>query len=185
MSLSVRWHLLCEDRAQERFFVSLGLKVLGSRPQRIFVPPRGEGAAWGWVLGQYPERMRLHPRRYPTENVALMVGVDGDSEGWELRKRRFDDELRKSAMALRTESERVAILSPTWSIETWLAVLCKWSPVDAPIGEGRTVKREVERAMAQGHISFKKAAGAWSTKTERLPSLVDGQQEMERLRAPG
>ena len=156
-----RWFLLCEDRAQERFFTSVGEVLLGNRPLEVLKPPRGEGAAWAWVLSEYVGYVR-RIRRRPTENVALVAVVDGDNEGFLRRKQRFDEQLAQAGAAARGTREHIAVCVPTWSIETWIAHLSGWVPPDGPLDERRSLELPVKRVLEKRTISL-----------EELPNCMD------------
>ena len=186
MKARFRWYLLCEDREQERFFKRLGRTFLKSEPVDILIAPSGEGAAWGWVLKRYPKYIK-QLRRHPGENLALIVVVDGDNEGYKTRKHRFDDELNTLGLTPRINDERVAICVPTWSIETWVAWLCRWHPPSGVVDEGRSLKTEVAHAIAKQSVDVSRSVAAWSEPSPedsaRVPSLEDGRQEMKRVRS--
>ena len=165
----------------ERFFTRLGTRVLGSPPEHVEKAPNGMGAASDWVIKRYPELMRRYPLRYPNENVALVVAVDGDNQGHRRRKLRFDEELSQRNMNPREERERVAICLPTWSVETWVACLCAWNPPSGPLDESRSFKLDVDRALTSGQLSLANAVENWSqTPPLALSSLDDARIEFRR-----
>jgi hypothetical protein len=171
--LGIRWWLLCEDHKTAKFARGL-LQPIFSRPPEVRVAPRGGGSAEQWVVERYPiEVKKLHAIR-ATEKAALVVFVDGDSAGVEARL---------SALS-RSEENRVAILVPTWSIETWLFWLC----VRHPVNETTAYKRDPSyvRAERQDEVSPERAAAAWNPphpdEAWRLPALARGRMDIDELK---
>lgn len=185
MSGAIRWYLLCEDRTHERFFTRLGERLFHSPPKLVERAPKGTGAASNWVLKRFPEMMRKYPRRYPNENVALVVAVDGDNEGSRKRRARFDNELVLREMEPKRSTERVALCVPTWSIETWLAALCGWTPKNGILDEARTFKVEVGDALRDGRIDLGAAVRNWTSLQLQgsLASLDDARAELACIRS--
>jgi hypothetical protein len=120
-----------------------------------------------------------------TENVALVVVVDGDTSGVATRIDELARSLRDDGQQSRSVGDRSAILVPTRSIETWFFWLCRRLPVD----EAAPYKRDPEyrRAVDRGEVSAKLAAQRWSDPPSpeekgRLPALDHGRTEIGALK---
>lgn len=116
--------LLCEDRAHLEFLEGVceacGWSVVGD-PE---VQPKGKGAASGWVIKRLPDRLReLRSGAYP--GLGLLVAVDGDNRGRVNRLGAIRLECERQGVSVLDPSDAVALLVPTWSIETWALFFCK------------------------------------------------------------
>jgi len=122
VSRRVQLVLLCEDRQHEafarRFLNTMGWET---RAMRVEKAPGGRGAGEQFVRERYPVELKAHRSRPVTQ--ALVVLIDGDSEGPVARLQRLDQACREAGLRERTSEERVAVFIPTWNIETWLAYL--------------------------------------------------------------
>lgn len=178
--------LLCEDVEQRSFFEGL-CRRLGfvSRVIRVLVAPSGKGAAEQWVRAQYPREVRAYRAKENHLTNGLLAAIDGDACGVAFRKEQLDEGLRDDGQDPRKPGDRIATCVPTWSIETWLAWLCASGQVD----ESTPYKEEpsYRRAREAGSISARGAIEAWfsGARAGEPPSLTDGRQEIERLRARG
>lgn len=182
---SVQVVILCEDRKQERFFRRL-CQRLGHRLIDVRVAPSGEGSAAQWVAQNYPAEVQAHRAKANFISRGLVVAIDGDAWGVEVRKQELDEALREAAMERRQGRERIALCVPTWSIETWLAFLCG----QKGINEQTRYKRDIQYQAAEDAelISPRKAVEGWvkspgSDEAVVLPSLHDGRKELDRLLA--
>lgn len=174
----VRVHILCEDRTHEHFVRGL-CEHCGLSPVRVLVAPKGRGSAEAWVRQQYPNEVRLL-RQYKDERVALIAITDGDKVGLSQRKNDFAGALAIKGVPPRKIDERIAILVPTWSIETWLMWLCG---ID-DIKEDTTYKNSAK--FMQASASPTRAAGEFFStprvnENAQVPALQDARIEMQRL----
>jgi hypothetical protein len=114
--------LLCEDKQHEafarRFLNAMGWET---RAMRVEKAPGGRGAGEQFVRERFPLELKAHRSRPVSQ--ALVVMIDGDSDGVRARLHQLGQACRDAGVAERTEAERVAIIIPTWNIETWLAYL--------------------------------------------------------------
>jgi hypothetical protein len=92
-----------------------------TRAIRVEKAPGGRGAGEQFVRERYPRELKAHRSRPVSQ--ALVVLIDGDSEGLSARLRQLDEACREADVAVRARHEAVAIFIPTWNIETWLAYL--------------------------------------------------------------
>ena len=83
--------------------------------------PPGRGSAEQFVRQTYPTELAAF-RRPDTANL-LIVMVDGDNRGVNVRLRELHAACESAGVPPREQGERVLILVPTWQIETWLAYL--------------------------------------------------------------
>lgn len=111
--------LLCED-LQHEVFVRRFLKRVGLvRSLRVQKCPGG--SAEQFVRTRYPVELAALRKRHA--KTALIVVIDGDSEGVQRRRNSLAAECLAVDIEDRTGAESVVILVPTWNIETWLAYL--------------------------------------------------------------
>lgn len=185
MSLSeTRITVVVEDRRTERFVRRL-LESLGTHSRKIFfrIAPAGEGSAAEWVLKQTPHTFRTLRGFRPGTNVAALMVCDGDNVGPPGRWRRINAELQAAGLSARAPADRIAILVPTWSIESWLLQLLGTSNVDELQSDagGHAWKHVYERVWGHDERgAAKMAALSWST-VAGTASLVDGRSELARL----
>ena len=62
-------------------------------------------------------------RSKSTENVGLIVIIDGDDQGVDGRKRSLSRACADRGVTPPGDGDRVLVCVPTWNIETWLAFL--------------------------------------------------------------
>ncbi len=175
----LRGAVLVED-ARTRDFVRALLRETGfeDRRFRFEVAPRGMGAAEAWVLRRYPVKVRWLRSKRHQKGLRLVVHRDGDRVGTVRRKQEFDSSLAAEELAERGQDEAIALLVPTWSIETWLLVLLGHDGVD----ETRSMKAEFGRRSSCERDDLRAAARAWSSEFGAdLPSLIDGRTELQRI----
>jgi len=122
MSRRVQLVLLCEDNQHEafarRFLNAMGWET---RAMRVEKAPGGRGAGEQFVRERFS--LELKAQRSRPVSQALVVLIDGDHHGVAARLHQLDQACRDAGVAERTDEERVAIIVPTWNIETWLAYL--------------------------------------------------------------
>lgn len=176
MGRDIRVEVICEDPAQRAVAVAL-LESLGVDRRRIDVrvAPRGQGAASAWVTRRYPalleraRRVRNHQGR-----LGFLVVIDGDNRGFCGRIQELD----AAAGSTRQPDERVAILVPSWSIETWVLWLgCE------DVTETQSLKTRVRQPEVIARAPA--AARAWASPKPKeaiqMPSLTAARDELERL----
>lgn len=122
MSRRVQLVLLCEDNQHEafarRFLNAIGWET---RAMRVEKAPGGRGAGEQFVRERFPLELKAHRSRPVSQ--ALVILIDGDHHGVASRLHQLDQACRDAGVAGRADEERVAIIIPTWNIETWLAYL--------------------------------------------------------------
>jgi hypothetical protein len=128
MASGRRVRLLCEDRRTDRFLGHLckrfDVQVLASD-----VAPAGQGDASLWVRRRYASCVKLLREHRHQRNLGLIVAIDGDNKGVHARNIELAAELANAGVPPREEDEAIAVFVPTWSIETWLALLCTGATV--------------------------------------------------------
>ncbi len=120
--------VICED-AQQGYFARwflYGMKWKRSQV-RIECGPSGIGSGEQWVREVYAEELKN--LRSSHVNRALVAIVDGDTLGVQGRLHQFDRRCEELQIKPRQKKEKVAIIVPTRSIETWIEFL-KGNPVD-------------------------------------------------------
>jgi hypothetical protein len=122
VSRNVQLVFLCEDNQHEAFARRF-LKAMGweTRAMRVEKAPGGRGSGEQFVRQRFPLELKAHRTRPVAQ--ALVILIDGDSEGTMARLHTLDQACRDAGVAQRDDEERVAIFIPTRSIETWLAYL--------------------------------------------------------------
>jgi hypothetical protein len=147
VSRRVQLVLLCEDKQHEvfarRFLSEMGWEM---RAIRVEKAPNGRGAGEQFVRKRFPLELKAHRSRPASQ--ALVVMMDGDSEGGGPRLQQLAKACRDAGVPERADHERVALLVPTWNIETWLAYL-DGDPVDERRSTYRKLAHERE---CQRHV---------------------------------
>jgi len=88
---------------------------------RVEKAPGGRGAGEQFVRERFSLELKAHRSRPVSQ--ALVVLIDGDRHGVASRLHQLDQACRDAGVAERADEERVAVIIPTWNIETWLAYL--------------------------------------------------------------
>lgn len=169
---------MSEDNRTERFLRYV-LKGRGCnwRRLRFETAPAGTGAADAWVCQRYVESMRLLRRKRDQSGLGLLTAIDGDSAGLSARKQQLDQALESGGLDPRLPDERVAVMVPCWSIETWLLQLLGVPDIE----EGRSLKKQFEDRRNE-RTDLRDAAARWGRSDgSTLASLDDAQRELERL----
>jgi len=170
--------VLAEDKRTERFFREL-LKQLGFGRFRFDTAPAGEGAAEAWVAERYPQEVKILRSKNYQHTLRLIAVRDGDTTGVGIRKQQLDQALRDTGLALRQAGEGIATPVPTRNIETWLLALLETTDLDEIMDYKHRFEAEFR---ADERTALRAAALTWKNIDETsLPSLRDGDTEMERL----
>lgn len=187
-SRRLRLHVLCEDDLHQAFIERLADRWgVGPRQRRINASPRAAGSAAQYVLDHYAEAVREWRAESHDMNVGLLVMIDGDREGLGRRRQQLAQALKDAKLEPIDPSAKVAIVAPTWHIETWIAWLCGHRPIDEwtrykPEDE---VGGEVGRKIRSGEYSPRRAALAWTPpagdEETYVPALADARREVPRL----
>ena len=124
MSRRAQLVLLCEDQQHEAFLRRF-FKKTGWNPRkfRVVSSPPGEGSAEQFVRKNFPEELRAYRRHRDRVGSRLVVMLDGDAGGVDARVTALDEACRNAGVETRRQEDNVAILVPTWCIDTWLAYL--------------------------------------------------------------
>lgn len=172
--MGTRWWLLAEDPRHERLalHVARALK-LNDQPVKVWRAPSGAGSASAWVIKRFAERLCQTTRKRPKEQVALLVMLDGDNEGVLQRKRQLDEALIQAGQVPRQDGEPVALLIPTWSVETWLLdVSDESTSVKQRLRSGEETAAMFERVATR--LQKRRLEGA-------AASLADARAELDRV----
>ena len=180
----VRLRVLCEDRETARFVEQLAHRWgIGARQREIDVHPQSRGSGEQHVQRHFGSAVTAW-RRVRHENVLLLIVIDGDNHGIARRRNELSRQLRDSGADPIAENDPVAIIVPTWHIETWIAWLCGHRPIheaqryklDEPLG------RDVARKIDSGEYSSQRAIDAWNPpapdESTHVPSLTDARKEL-------
>lgn len=171
-SRGTRIRVLCEDGQHEAFVRRLLEDVFHIDRRAIDVEkaPKGEGAASSWVVRRYNDKVvSAHRQTRNQRGLGFVVMVDGDNVG-------FKDRLAALQSEKRAPEDRIAMLAPTWSIETWIL----WLRGEA-VGEGEQTKGRL--SSDEFRRVLKDAIARWQAPPRQgeLPSLTHGRLELERL----
>lgn len=124
MSRNVQLVLLCEDRQHEafarRFLDKAGWPT---RRLRVEIAPPGRGSAEQFVREQFPKELSAYRGNRHRVAQGLVVVMDGDDRGPQARLTELFRACEAASVEPRQNDDRVAIVVPTWNIETWLAYL--------------------------------------------------------------
>lgn len=170
--------VICED-AQQGYFARrflYGMKWERSQV-RIEFGPSGIGSGEQWVREVYIEELKN--LRGSHVNRALVAIVDGDTLGVQGRIQQFDRRCEESQIKPRQKKEKVAIIVPTRSIETWIEYL-----------EGNTVNETASYPKLQYEsdcqpsvdklVEYCRSAGLPESAPESLRAACDEYQERVR-----
>lgn len=173
--------ILCEDREQERLVRRLWEHhPHAGRIIRVEIAPAGRGSGAQWVASHYAAQARAYRSQANHLNNGLVVVIDGDNLGVDGRQQQLQEALRADQQPERTKEERIAILVPTWSIETWLLWLCGFSIDEQTPYKGTPVYRS---GCDSGSVTPLRASQEW----EREPragepaGLTEGRKELARI----
>jgi hypothetical protein len=124
MSRGVQLVLVCEDSQQEafarRFLEQTGWEM---RKIRVEKAPLGKGSGEQFVRERYPIELDAHRSMIHRVNCRLIIMTDGDRYGFVERQKMLELSCTAQGVDVRTDEDRVALIIPTWNIETWLAYL--------------------------------------------------------------
>lgn len=172
----VRVEVWCEDLEHRDFANRLLEEVFGLKPRaiRTNTAPRGSGDAKAWVLSQYQrDVLRLCRVKRKQQRLGFLVIADGDNAGFRGRLRTFNPDARDP-------DDRIALLVPTWSIETWVLWLTDGAP---RITESVSLKHRLP--PTDFRTCLRKAVAAWRTpkpgEEQAVPSLDHARGELLRL----
>jgi hypothetical protein len=179
MASDARIEVWCEDGAHERFVRRLLEKGLGVPRRRtdVQIAPRGRGAASAWVVRQYSEAVRPRERatRHHQQRLGFLVVLDGDQHGVAGRLR----QLHGGSGDDRDVDAKIAILVPTWSVETWMLWLS-----GTQVDESRSHKHELSD-RTRFKEALESAVAAWQKprpdEQTHVPSLAHARVELGRL----
>jgi hypothetical protein len=172
----LRITILAEDKRHQsfvlRYLKSLGCNLSKVRREPL---PTGVGAGEQWVRQRYAESVYELRRR--SENMALIVVIDADTE--EVARR--CNQLEEALGAARGAKERIVHLIPKRNIETWILCL-----------DGETVDEGEDYRKARGiEVRIGPAAQTFFNWTRPnavppshcIPSLYAAIPEAHRLEA--
>jgi hypothetical protein len=178
MSTNFRVWILCEDRRAERLLRGLcqrfDIEVLD-------VFPAPAGCASAWVLAKYPELVRKRRSKNYQQNLGLLVHVDGDDVGVVARKAALDARLAQVSLSKRQIQEPMALMVPTWCIETWLLHIGGYAepPESAQVKRDPAYIDAVRRLEHNERQALRHAVASWPA--SHVPSLNDAAVEARRV----
>ena len=177
-----RIHLLCEDTNHERLLRKVLEKRFGIGPRQVFVDaaPRGEGDASKRVQNQFVGVLKDHrsKRSKSLPSHRVVVVIDGDKHGVDTRLKTLDSLLRDAKEPALSNADRVAVLVPTYSVETWLLWL---SDERDNVDEATDCKNRFRSVETSGKASVEKAATALAMAADPtdLPSIAKARVELK------
>lgn len=170
-SSGVRVRVWCEDDRHEQFARQLLAKFgIERRSMQVNKAPKGEGAASAWVTKRYHDEVLPTYRRVQNHQAGLgfLVIVDGDDIG-------FQGRLSALKADERAPSDRIAILAPTWSVETWVLWLS---------GESVTESEKTKLRLSHSEFGERLKAGiaGWDhSRDDELPAITNARTELAKL----
>ncbi len=186
MSRDVRVVILCEDDQHEQFARTFLREYLrwSRRQERRFVEIRNVsrsflGSADKAVRQRYPDELQLYRIGCKKQSgLRLIVIIDGDKQGAEARLHSLDKSCKSKNVSLKKNSEKIALLAPTWNIETWLAYL-KGETVDE-------TRKNYPKSISSEDLQLRVEALTRMCRNNNLrqpapPSLVAACEEFKRL----
>lgn len=91
------------------------------RDIRVPAYPRGKGSAEQWVRAAYIRELATYHKKF--RSYAFIAITDGDKLGVENRQKQIEQACKAANIKPRSDDDAVAIVVPTWSIETWIKYL--------------------------------------------------------------
>jgi hypothetical protein len=167
--------VICEDK-QHKSFASRFLRSMGWDKHEIRIKQCSlvKGAGEQRVRELYAEELKRYRKSHV--NRALVAIVDGDTFGVRERMRQFDRRCEELQIQPRQKKEKVAIIVPTRSIETWIEYL-----------EGNTVNETVSYPKLQYEsdcqpsvdrlVEYCRSTGLPESAPESLRAACDEYQE--------
>lgn len=151
----------------------------------VVVAPKGEGAASAWVVKQFAEQVRQLRAKRHQKRLGLIVQVDGDNVGVASRLQQLAAALDEDDAMPVGESEPIAMLVPTWSVETWALHLTGLGqpPESIKLKDGPPSAWSAGLAAldASPRELMQKAAAAWRTLEPAPPSLREARLQAARV----
>jgi len=164
--------VVCEDDMHRAFVVGY-LREKKIERFRLVVAPKGQGSGKQFVNQQYPPELK-GIRRHPKERRALAVVTDADELTVQQRERQLAEALKNAGVSHPLAEERVCVVIPKWSIETWIA--CMYGVEESE--NNKIAKRfEIAEAANAGTDLARLApqTSAWG------PSLVEGRARLAQF----
>jgi hypothetical protein len=116
----------------------------------------------------------------------LLIVIDGDKHGVAQRRLQLQQILRAENLQPIDPSDPVAILVPTWHIETWIGWLCGHRPMNEQTRyNGRdAADMDVHRRIEKQVYTAKLAVQAWNPPAHdeptHVPSLTVARSELKQ-----
>jgi hypothetical protein len=181
-----RLRVLCEDQRTQIFIENLATRFgIGSRHIKFDISPRSSEDASKYVLDNFVEAVKQwRAARHGHEMIAFLVVIDGDKHGVVRRRNELLQRLRDSGAKPIAQNDPVAIIVPTWHIETWIAWLCGHRPIDERTRyNGRDpAGLDVHHKIKQRTYNTEAAIAAWNPpaaeESVHVPSLADARREL-------
>ena len=172
----LRITVLAEDKRHQSF-VRRYLMCHGCSTHKIFMEPLpgGRGAGEQWVRERYVES--VYRIRRKSENVALIVVLDADTEEIVRRRVQLEGDLEKPRQA----GERIVHFIPKRNIETW--ILCLDGEVVDEVKNHRKDHSIEERIAPAAVAFFDWTRPNAAVPTHCIPSLYAAIPEAQRLEA--
>ncbi len=174
---SSRIQVVCEDARHERFVIRLLTEQFGLDRKRIDIQkaPHGKGSAADWVTAKFSTVEEKARKAKHQRGLGFVVIVDGDEKGWIQRVRSLVGDPDR-----RSEDDRIAICTPTWSVETWILWLSGKRP---DIDETTKCKNDIQDKEFE--TLLRRAVDLWHSapreEADKLPSLHAARSELKRL----
>ncbi len=181
-----RLRVLCEDQRTQIFVQNLATRYgIGARHIRFDISPKSTEDASKYVLDNFVEAIRQwRAARHGHEMVAMLVVIDGDKHGPLHRRNELLKRLHDSGADPIAKDDPLAIIVPTWHIETWIAWLCGRRPLDEQTRyNGRDpAGLHVSHLIKCATYSASAAVKAWNPpapdEVTHVPSLADARKEL-------
>lgn len=181
MSRSVQLILVCED-SQHETFARRFLEKAGwsTRRLRVVKAPRGGGSAVQFIREHFPIELSAYRSNRNRVAQGLVVILDGDNQGVAHRLNELDTVCQAQGLKSREKDEHVAIIVPTWNIETWLAYLD-----GATVDQGKSDYPRLDRPRdCQQHVNQLYAMCQQGALRQPAPASLEAACEEFQTRMP-
>jgi hypothetical protein len=177
--------VLCEDDAHEAFLRAyLDSRGHNRRRLRVVKAAKGRGSAEQFVRERYLDEVIEFRRRAARVSEALFVMTDADALTSNQRRQTLHDTLGVASQAPRGPEERIVLLVPKRSVETWVMRLGghrvnEDTDYASRVAQADQASNQRKAAARKLHDHCGRTGGL--KEADELPSLVEGCGELKRL----
>ena len=176
----VRLILLAEDKRSATFIRKMIVKLnigVTDRTIRERIAPSGKGSGKAWIDQEFPTELSAYRSKNYQGNIGLAVATDADDETVAQRKQKV------LAGTKREKAEKICLLIPKWSIETWLLHFNGIAVSEDEKSKHEFEKKVKDKSVGKEAEKFVEEFRKFKTGEElvTLPALEEAYQELSRF----